>query len=295
MASAVCVAVILYGRGKQIEYNREANQRHREYSRNTEYPARNSCLILPFQHQADCIAEARHKARENERQEQDLVAQRVTAVWTFIMGSAAVIGMGLSAVGVFLVWTTFHATKEGNRDSKQAAADALAHAKEDTTIDQRAWMQAEITARAQIIGGNLYVIFSFYGSNVGKTPALQIKIATREYNAYEITIEKMRGDATELVDKVSGSGLEGVIFPGLRTRGDGGGFTIDRAKVDAYQPRVMIAIGYNIMGSQDRKITIESFDLMSIKSGETRPIGYGVPVRTGMKIVAKPTGFSYIT
>ncbi|MFI0848481.1 hypothetical protein [Mesorhizobium sp. IMUNJ 23232] len=130
VAAAVCVAVVLYGRGKQVEYNWEADRRHQEYTRNNEYQARDACLVLPLVHQANCIAEARHKARENERQEQDLVAQRVTAVWTFLMGCAAILGVGLSAIGVFLVFTTFKATREGVESAKASADAALDQARD---------------------------------------------------------------------------------------------------------------------------------------------------------------------
>lgn len=62
----------------------------------------------------DCIAEANHAARENEREEQDLAAQKITAWWTKVMGIAAMVGMGLSAVGVWLVKTTFEETRKSN-------------------------------------------------------------------------------------------------------------------------------------------------------------------------------------
>lgn len=65
------------------------------------------------------MAKARHEQRVNEREERDLVAQRQSALWAFVMAGAAVLGMGLSAVGVFLVWTTFNAAREGNTISER--------------------------------------------------------------------------------------------------------------------------------------------------------------------------------
>jgi hypothetical protein len=41
------------------------------------------------------------------------------AVWTFLMGSAAIVGVLLSAFGVFLVWTTFTATRRGNEIARE--------------------------------------------------------------------------------------------------------------------------------------------------------------------------------
>lgn len=77
----------------------------------------------------DCIKETNQSARENEREEQDLAAQKVTAWWTKVMGIAALIGMALSAVGVWLVKTTFDETRKSN---------------EITKATQRAWLKAEI-------------------------------------------------------------------------------------------------------------------------------------------------------
>jgi hypothetical protein len=90
---AAGVWAFYWGHSKQIEYQRDAYEHQREYTRSSYAPARDVCFALPFQHQANCIAEATNKARENERAEQDLVAQRITAVWTFLMGSAAIVGM----------------------------------------------------------------------------------------------------------------------------------------------------------------------------------------------------------
>lgn len=77
----------------------------------------------------DCIAEANQATRENEREEQDLAAQKITAWWTKVMGIAALIGMALSAVGVWLVKTTFDETRKSNEITKAA---------------QRAWIAAQI-------------------------------------------------------------------------------------------------------------------------------------------------------
>ncbi|MGF7171522.1 hypothetical protein FHS91_003222 [Sphingobium xanthum] len=64
--------------------------------------------------------DASHERRANERDEQDLVAQKRSALWAYIMGAAAVIGMCLSVVGVYLVYTTFQATREANKIGQDA-------------------------------------------------------------------------------------------------------------------------------------------------------------------------------
>jgi hypothetical protein len=120
-ASIVAVALlavaglsIFWGYSKQVEYYRNADQNSSEYTRNTYAPEADRCIILPRESQSDCIAEASNKERTYRRDEQDLAAQKTSAVWAYLMGSAALIGMILSAFGVFLVWRTFSATREGN-------------------------------------------------------------------------------------------------------------------------------------------------------------------------------------
>jgi hypothetical protein len=115
---AVAGLVIWWGNSKQAEYERDAYEHGAEYARDTYGPEHNACIILPTENQPNCISEANNKARDYERNEQDLVAQRASAIWAFLMGSAAIIGMVLSAFGVFLVWTTFQATREANLISK---------------------------------------------------------------------------------------------------------------------------------------------------------------------------------
>jgi len=129
-----------------------------------------ACVRLPIQHQSDCIAEASNAARENERQEQDLVAQRVTAVWTFLMGCAAIVGMGLSIVGVFLVWTTFRAAREANEIGRNALI-----------AERRPWLEIEkvMIGGIQMEAARAVVDIVVIGKNVGNSPAQNINLNVR--------------------------------------------------------------------------------------------------------------------
>ena len=127
IALLAAISAISYGLYQNSKHEREANERYQEHAAHTYYPKRDACLKFIFLSQKDCIAKAETEAREYERGEQDLVAQRITATWTALMGSAAILGMLLSVIGVYLVWTTFRATKEGNevaREVGQAQARA---------------------------------------------------------------------------------------------------------------------------------------------------------------------------
>lgn len=108
-----------YGSERQAEYERYADNRRREYTANTYSPERQRCFRLAAGFQHNCVTEAKEEYDDYHREQQDLVAQRVTALWTKLMGGAAIVGMVLSAFGVFLVWTTFNATRDGNVISKR--------------------------------------------------------------------------------------------------------------------------------------------------------------------------------
>jgi hypothetical protein len=107
-------AAIIRGLSEQSEYEWASYQRNSEYTADSYSPAYDACLRLSVDRQPDCVSKANNEYRENERKEQDLVAQQTTAVWTFLMGGAAIVGMMLSALGVYLVYTTFDETRKAN-------------------------------------------------------------------------------------------------------------------------------------------------------------------------------------
>lgn len=113
------LAAIRFGFLEQVKHYRNAEQNSAKYTRNTYAPEVNRCLHLPRESQADCVAQASNEERKYRRDEQDLAAQKTSAIWACLMGSAALIGMILSAFGVFLVWRTFNATSDANRISRR--------------------------------------------------------------------------------------------------------------------------------------------------------------------------------
>lgn len=154
-----------WGLERQIEYERYADENRKEYTANTYSPERQRCFRLAAGLQHDCVTKARNEATAHNREQQDLVAQRVTALWTKLMGGAAIIGMVLSAFGVFLVWTTFNAAKEGN-----------AIARELGVAETRAYLTAS--------GGSYriepeFIFLQPMFKNTGKSPAKRITMKSR--------------------------------------------------------------------------------------------------------------------
>ena len=103
----------------QASYERTAEDRAHDYSQRRDVIIEDRCLPLAGSKQADCINEEREAARQGYRDEYDLEAQRITAVWTAHMGIAAIIGMAASLIGVGLVWTTFRETRKAANISER--------------------------------------------------------------------------------------------------------------------------------------------------------------------------------
>ena len=156
----VAVGIIFWGYSKQTEYYRDADENNSKYARNTYAPEANRCIILPLEAQFDCIAKASDEYRNYRRDENDLVAQKTSALWSYLMGSAAVIGMILSAFGIFLIWRTFSATKEANEIAKETGRD-----------QSRAYVdieKAELRLGSQAMSNPGILV---YVRNSGSTPA----------------------------------------------------------------------------------------------------------------------------
>lgn len=130
IAVAFCTAAIGFGLSKSWEYQRQADDNRAEYAKYTSEKITKSCVGLAAPEKIKCQYESFDAQRENNANQQDLVAQRQSALWAFIMGAAAVIGMALSAVGVWLVKATFDATHEANIIQERAIKNAEVDAQE---------------------------------------------------------------------------------------------------------------------------------------------------------------------
>lgn len=59
-----------------------------------------------------CIEAGHEAARQAQRNERDLEAQQRMALWTRVMGQAAIVGMGVGIIGLALIFTTFWETRK---------------------------------------------------------------------------------------------------------------------------------------------------------------------------------------
>jgi hypothetical protein len=113
--------IIGYGLWESAKYERQSNTNTNHYSEYTRKKIAETCVAITPVEKAKCMYEARDQEREYQYNQSDLVAQRKSALWAYIMGLAAVIGMALSALGVWLVKTTFDETRKANLLTKRNA------------------------------------------------------------------------------------------------------------------------------------------------------------------------------
>lgn len=124
-AIIICVCFIGYGLWEGSKYERQADNQSAEYAKYTSQKIAKACVGIPDLESIKCRYDALDAQREYEHNQRDLIAQRQSALWAYIMGAAAVIGMALSAFGVWLVKATFDETRRGN---EIAASDAATNA-----------------------------------------------------------------------------------------------------------------------------------------------------------------------
>lgn len=122
-AALFSIIVLVPAALKHSDISREAAAHSADYSEHSHENVTPECVQPTVQAATKCAIEIHNANRANERAEYDVASQKIMAVWTAVMGSVAVLGVGLSAVGVYLIWTTFKATQRAaNISAKTFAA-----------------------------------------------------------------------------------------------------------------------------------------------------------------------------
>lgn len=85
-----------------------ASRNAADYAANTKSQIAAECVI-PDDY-VKCVREIRQASDSSQRDEYDLYSQQTMALWTMVMGIMAVVGVALSALGVYLIWRTWIAT-----------------------------------------------------------------------------------------------------------------------------------------------------------------------------------------
>jgi hypothetical protein len=153
-AAFLLIALLIWSLSQQSRrYERDAANRSYQYARIAEQQITRRCVLAAQPESAECIEQAKQAAREYQRKEQDLAAQKTAAWWTTIAGAAAVFAAALSVLGVFLIWRTLHHTRLAARATQRMAFDtpvAIQAAVEANVAMREANETARDTARRQL-------------------------------------------------------------------------------------------------------------------------------------------------
>ena len=113
-----------------------------------------------------CFGNAVNSARETQRAEEDLYAQKQMAQWAFwillVTGFIGVVTIAITIVGIYFVVQTLVATQKANAIMRE---------------EQRPWLKVSVEAtRFVVIGeGRVCIHTGWTIENVGKTPALNVQ------------------------------------------------------------------------------------------------------------------------
>jgi hypothetical protein len=159
-----CTVWIGYGLLESAKYEQQANDKIGEYTDYTRDKVTQACAGGDKIENIKCVTEAFEAKREYEYNQSDLVAQRQSALWAYIMAAAAVFGIALSAVGVWLVKTTFDETRMANRITQ------------DTMIaENRAWVKFPIETDAIVMTRDtISMKVHISPKNIGQSIALDV-------------------------------------------------------------------------------------------------------------------------
>jgi len=111
---------------KQRDTNVSAVVRAERYAKAAAREILIECADLIPASQKSCAAEIENAARRDAREELDLAAQQVVAIWTAVVGVMAVLGAALSGVAAYLIWQTWSETRRAAGMAEKTHAAFLA-------------------------------------------------------------------------------------------------------------------------------------------------------------------------
>ena len=121
----------------------------------------------------DCVTVEVMAAQDNGRAESDLDAQQAMALWAKLMTLASVLGLGVTTIGVYLVWGTLDQT----RAATSAAQDAVSVTREIGQAQTRAYVSINHSAVFESIRSQQSHVMGMEIVNSGQTPAYDVSFA----------------------------------------------------------------------------------------------------------------------
>lgn len=109
------VGMLAYSSGQEAE---RLNKTPAAYNKAAKNKAQEDCVGRKGNAAFECIYEKVASSKQQAHDEQDLMAQQKSANGTMITAGIALIGLFVSGVSMWLLYTTFQATRAGNKISE---------------------------------------------------------------------------------------------------------------------------------------------------------------------------------
>jgi len=185
LAAIVAALILTYGIIQHTIYYHQATSNAEYYSKNAKKQLSFDCTRIERIEPSDCSRKINNTARQQQRDEYDLYSQQAMALWTSVMGGMAIVGVFLTALGVWFVKRTLDATLEAV-DRTGDATDAVLKSNEIAKKFSRQQLQAnislsDVTHNTKL---NKKVYVKLRVTNDGQTPALNFR------GAAQVTIRK---------------------------------------------------------------------------------------------------------
>lgn len=304
-ALTTVVIGIGYGLDWQGSYDQEAQQKSADYAKHAANKVKQSCLrVIPAEEARcikDAVAEYRLETRDKQREYEDLAAQRTSALWTGIMGVAALIGIALSAIGVALVYTTFAETRLTNRIAMKEGARATRRSVasgEETQRQYRPWLALAARADAHLMVHEAKLDFGIIVdvSNVGRTIAAEVVVLAdfmleSSVAVRDAVVERLRAKSTTLQAKPDYH--RKTIFPGAPVPVFAGLKREPSPQKEIY--RIVALVSYRDQATGRGYETWATFDVFKLQGEVYKMIEpRDLPLRKE-QIVIHPTGIGKAT
>lgn len=248
---------ICYGLFEQIAYSDRAYDSSAHYAEYASDRVTQACLKSDdgAKEKANCLHQAasehRIAARDKQREYEDLIAQQKSALWTMIMGIAALIGMAFSVVGIVLVWTTFRETRR--------AADAGHDA-------NRPWVDIV----PSVLAGSAFTWddrgcsapISVYMRNFGNSPATDVTYFLFAVSS-DSELDTWIASAKAFLAQAAHEPI--TLFPNESSPekpwGLGFGATEDILMHGSMTAKIIAAAGYRFSGSTQKHFTFRVYEM----------------------------------
>ncbi|MBP0616414.1 hypothetical protein [Jiella mangrovi] len=173
----------------------------KQYLEDTEKKVRAACVITDTIAFTKCAIEQIKASREDQRAEQELIAQTGMNRWAYYMLWVGVASAAITALGAWWVRETLIATRDMNKIARAAIG-----------YDSRAWLRLQAQhVRFSRLPDRLLIVWGASIENIGKSAATDIHIFTRVL-VYPIERNRSQDAAIRKSERVR-NGRAMALFP----------------------------------------------------------------------------------